>query len=252
VSLRNLTFRDADLASGDYLIKVFGAPDNEISFDGIQAFDIDGLFAIIQADRTNMNNVQIRRQNGHGGSDTLMAVSGADCTFRNFDIDVFEDRALYTSAPGTLLENWRMRDGNETRELIIFDTGATFGIVRNLTYRYTSASTPSGQQGIQFEEVPAEVTNVRFDDVDGDFDTEETGFVFNTAPEGATLGNLKPWRESETAANIASAAAAINASGKYTGRVVWDTTNMRMLRASGSGSTADWEVVDGSAQVTPS
>lgn len=56
---------------------------------------------------------------------------------------------------------------------------------------------------------------------------------------------------SATAANIASASASINTNGKYEGLMVWDTTNKRMLRASGSAAVAEWAVVDGSAQVTP-
>lgn len=56
---------------------------------------------------------------------------------------------------------------------------------------------------------------------------------------------------SATAANIASAAATINTTGKYAGLYVWDTTNKRLLRAAGSLATDEWAVVDGSAQVVP-
>ena len=55
----------------------------------------------------------------------------------------------------------------------------------------------------------------------------------------------------DTAANIADEAADINTTGKYEGLFVWDTTNKRMLRASGDAHTDDWDVVDGSVQVTP-
>jgi len=54
-----------------------------------------------------------------------------------------------------------------------------------------------------------------------------------------------------TATDIASAAAAINTTGKYEGLMVWDTTNKRMLRSSGSAAVSEWAVVDGSAQVIP-
>jgi 2-keto-3-deoxy-L-rhamnonate aldolase RhmA len=56
---------------------------------------------------------------------------------------------------------------------------------------------------------------------------------------------------SDTAANIADIAADINTAGKYAGLFVWDTTNKRMLRASGADADSDWDVVDGSTQVTP-
>jgi uncharacterized membrane protein len=57
--------------------------------------------------------------------------------------------------------------------------------------------------------------------------------------------------EVDTAANIASAAASINTVNKYAGRRVWDSTNNRELRASGSLATSVWHVVDGSVTVTP-
>lgn len=56
----------------------------------------------------------------------------------------------------------------------------------------------------------------------------------------------------DTAANIADIAAAINTTGKYSGKYVWDTTNNRLMRASGTTAASAWYVVDGSASVTPS
>lgn len=55
----------------------------------------------------------------------------------------------------------------------------------------------------------------------------------------------------DTATNIASVAASINTAGKFVGRLVWDSTNNRMLRASGTAAADPWHVVDGSATVTP-
>ena len=55
----------------------------------------------------------------------------------------------------------------------------------------------------------------------------------------------------DSASNIASLTADINDTGKYTGLMVWDTTNKRLLRASGGTAGAAWDVVDGSASVTP-
>jgi hypothetical protein len=55
-----------------------------------------------------------------------------------------------------------------------------------------------------------------------------------------------------TATQIASKTAAINTTEKYVGLMVWDTTNKRQLRASGSTDVAAWDVIDGSASVIPS
>jgi hypothetical protein len=54
-----------------------------------------------------------------------------------------------------------------------------------------------------------------------------------------------------TAAAIADAANAVNGTGKVVGLAVWDTTNNRLMVASGSATTSAWYVADGSASVTP-
>lgn len=55
----------------------------------------------------------------------------------------------------------------------------------------------------------------------------------------------------DTAANIASKTAAINTTGKYQGRCVYDTTNNRLMVANGPGSTDLWFRADGGISVTP-
>jgi hypothetical protein len=54
-----------------------------------------------------------------------------------------------------------------------------------------------------------------------------------------------------TAANIASSAHAVNTTNKAAGKAVFDSTNNRIMTASGSSATAAWFVSDGSASVTP-
>lgn len=57
--------------------------------------------------------------------------------------------------------------------------------------------------------------------------------------------------QTDTAANIADQAATVNTTDKAAGKQVWDTTNNRIMVASGSGATDAWYVADGSASVTP-
>lgn len=57
---------------------------------------------------------------------------------------------------------------------------------------------------------------------------------------------------SVTATDLASKTAPVNTIGKYAGLFVWDSTNNRLMRASGSTDVAVWWVVDGSTSVTPS
>lgn len=53
------------------------------------------------------------------------------------------------------------------------------------------------------------------------------------------------------AADIAAVGNAINTTGKVSGKVVYDTTNHRLMVADGSAAVDPWYVADGSAFVTP-
>lgn len=57
--------------------------------------------------------------------------------------------------------------------------------------------------------------------------------------------------DSFTAAQIAAAGNVVNVDDKQLGRRVYDSTNNRIMVASGSAPTSAWYVVDGSASVTP-
>ena len=57
---------------------------------------------------------------------------------------------------------------------------------------------------------------------------------------------------SYTATDIAAVGNAVNTANKAAGKAVWDTTNNRLMVASGSSAASPWYVCDGSASVTPS
>lgn len=61
----------------------------------------------------------------------------------------------------------------------------------------------------------------------------------------------RPIFPSFTAAVIGNAAAAVNTVGKLAGVAVYDSTNSRVLVASGGSPTAEWKVVDGGAGIVP-
>jgi len=58
--------------------------------------------------------------------------------------------------------------------------------------------------------------------------------------------------QTATAASIAAIGNAINTANKVLGKVVYDTTNNRIMIASGALAASNWYVADGSASVTPS
>jgi hypothetical protein len=63
------------------------------------------------------------------------------------------------------------------------------------------------------------------------------------------------WNLINTASVAATAIAdktnAVNTTNKYAGLMVWDTTNTRLMRASGATDVSPWNCVDGSVTVTP-
>lgn len=69
-----------------------------------------------------------------------------------------------------------------------------------------------------------------------------------TAQQTLTGGLVLP---SATAASIAAIGNAINTTNKAIGEVVFDTTNNRLMVASGTAAASPWYVADGSASVTP-
>ena len=57
--------------------------------------------------------------------------------------------------------------------------------------------------------------------------------------------------QSIAAASIAAVGNAINTTGKVTGKVVYDTTNNRLMVSSGSAAASPWYIADGSGSVVP-
>lgn len=57
---------------------------------------------------------------------------------------------------------------------------------------------------------------------------------------------------SVTATAIADKTNAINTTEKYEGLMVWDSTNKRLMRASGATDISAWDCVAGTPSVTPS
>jgi hypothetical protein len=93
---------------------------------------------------------------------------------------------------------------------------------------------------------------------------------FRVAPAGSSGTGINDWQDgaelnvdktfsavnglvmrTATAASIASASNAVNGTGKKVGLAVWDTTNNRLMIASGSTTTSAWYVADGSTSVVP-
>lgn len=72
-----------------------------------------------------------------------------------------------------------------------------------------------------------------------------------TVLDNGTYTQIDMLYQTETAANIASTTASINTTNKFTGKVVWDSTNNRVMRSSGAGTSDPWVALDGHVSITP-
>ena len=129
--------------------------------------------------------------------------------------------------------------------LVIYDTSTdttkrilrsqlAAGIVGDLPY------TPSGT--ISATTIPTAIAEL-------DSETAKlAGAQTFTAQQTLTSGLVL---QSVTAASIAAVANAINTASKVAGKVVFDTTNSRLMVSSGALAASPWYVADGSTFVTP-
>jgi hypothetical protein len=91
--------------------------------------------------------------------------------------------------------------------------------------------------------------------------TIQGGTLYNVTLSGATLGGTLTGNvdattgyvqlRTATAAEIGAIANAVNTTGKAAGTIVFDTTNSRLMIATGANANSTWVRADGSNAVTP-
>jgi len=65
-------------------------------------------------------------------------------------------------------------------------------------------------------------------------------------------GRLDAQYQAASISEIEDSSSSWNTIGKFSGRLIWDETNNRMLRAAGGGPSSLWHLVDGTGSVAPS
>jgi hypothetical protein len=91
--------------------------------------------------------------------------------------------------------------------------------------------------------------------------TIQGGTLYNVTLSGATLGGTLTGNvdattgyiqlRTNTAAEIGAIGDAVNTTGKAAGTIVFDTTNSRLMIATGANANSTWVRADGSNAVTP-
>jgi hypothetical protein len=91
--------------------------------------------------------------------------------------------------------------------------------------------------------------------------TIQGGTLYDVTLSGATLGGTLTGNvdattgyiqlRTNTAAEIGAIGNAVNTTGKAAGTIVFDTTNSRLMIATGANANSTWVRADGSNAVTP-
>jgi len=92
--------------------------------------------------------------------------------------------------------------------------------------------------------------------------TVQGGTLYDVTISGGTLGGTRTGNvdatagyiqlRTNTAAEIAAIANAVNTTGKAAGTIVFDTTNSKLKIATGANANSTWVDADGTNAVTPS
>lgn len=190
---------------------------------GTSGFTLLTIGTLVATTSLAGQSVMVSCSNHHVGNAVLSMVPGS--TYANYLNDGRTDRILMTAASGgggqVMLSCNRVRinSGNVVGErLASYSAKCSF---RDLTVTASVATFVNGDDH-----------DVRSCTINGTFYGE----------------SLAP---SATAANFSAAGHAINTVGKHAGKMVWDSSNNRMMRASGSSATAAWHSVAGGVSVTP-
>jgi len=132
----------------------------------------------------------------------------------------------------------------------VLDLGASgnnwaTAFIRSVSFGPACAQTFTSVAGTPEGAVTSAVGSVVTDQTNGVLYLKKTGT--------STAGYVVPGdiHVTATAANIAAIGNAINTTDKRLGKVIWDSTNNRAMRASGTTAASPWHVLDGSVTVTP-
>jgi hypothetical protein len=229
-----------------------GAPSHSMSIVGNQVLSaMAGISIGTNAGHSTDLNMVVIQSNlveydgatpADAGSDGISIIGSQFATVGNNTIKAFSDGIVSGLMPvnSTILIENNSCFANERYGIQL--TGDRQKIVR--------ANTTDGNAtaGLRLESTTDSVNTYLLDNVCLDGLSSAAGIDSTRRRDNWGFGSTTE----ATAANIASAAHAINTSGKNTGAFVWDTTNNRLMIARGASDTSPWSVCDGSASVTPS
>jgi hypothetical protein len=155
--------------------------------------------------------------------------------------------AVLTMAPGTTYLNY-LNDGQTDRILMTPASGGGGNTLLSCNRCRINGGSVVGERlasysaKCSFRGLTVTASFAPF--VNGD-DHDVRNCTINSTHYGDSLA------PSTAAANFAAVAHAVNTVGKHGGKLVWDSTNARLMRASGSSATAAWHGVAGDVVVTP-
>lgn len=150
---------------------------------------------------------------------------------------------FYAAAGSNPVPNGNLADSTQPFRIKVFDNNVRRDVRGGKEHIFTTAVPASGTWAVGDTAWNTDPTT----------SIEPIGWICTTAGTPGTWFPFgAPTTREAAAADIAAIGNAVNTAGKFAGLLVWDTTNNRMMRARGSAAADPWDVVDGSASVTPS
>lgn len=163
------------------------------------------------------------------------ATTAFSVTYPFYEIVVEETSALGVVTTKTVATHYTVSGGEGstgTVTMLVAPASGTWLTVRRVTSRLQSTDYTEN------DAFPAETNEKALDRL----------AMVNAEQDALHTAPIIP---SYTSTQIADATHAVNTTGKKAGRVVLDTTNTRLMVATGVLAASTWAVADGSATVTP-
>lgn len=254
-----------------YAVDLSGGVAGNLSVVGNNADCAGGFITVIRGRHIHIENNNVEQSSGAGSNGAVIDIDGSSGTIQGKNIIRGNHIGIFGTATVTSALRIHGTDDcvvatNDLESSIsvasgIVVTSSASGVVldSNTISGFTASVSDSGTGTLRQSTVPITTSDngvPRFDSTAGALQTsnisiDDNGAVLQGAATivDAAAGVRLP---SYTAANIASAAHAVNTANKAAGKMIWDTTNNRVMVANGSNATSPWYVADASASVTPS
>lgn len=187
VSLRNLSFRNVTVSSSvKFLMYIHSGVDSRVHVDGMKVYGCPNILVANPNVATTLSNLEL-----DGVPDAAITIGAANCVIRGMVAKTATGRVIYAPAADCVFENLTFIDclvaSSSALNLVLGATGCVF---RNIHFIQT-ASIPASAVGIDFDEVPKQISGLTGKSAGTDF-TVANICSFGVGVAGAEIVGMSP------------------------------------------------------------